>query len=136
MKNKDATFTFKEFYEDLNRAFKAAQRHHNFPTQAETMEYAVNTPSSRFWVSAERLKEVIYKIESGKDYSKTILRKEMYDELYRRYLQCRNNPENKHLSKIDICYNIVYSTAPKFYITTTWALEKFYKGRKEFKNEK
>lgn len=136
MKRKDATYTFDEFYEDLNRAYKLAQSKSNFKTQAETMAYAVNTPSSRFWVSAERLCEVIHKIECGKHVSKTPLRKEMYEELYRRYLQYRNDPACKDYTKTDICYTIIYSQAPKFYITPTWAMLQFYKGRRMAKNEK
>lgn len=137
MKRKDATFTFYDFYRDLNRAFRQVQAQKNFATQDEAMECAVNTPSSRFWVSEERLLEVIRKIESGKkDFCKSPLRKEMYEELYRRYLQCKNNPDNKHMTKPDMCCCVIYSVAPKFYITPHWALCKLYQGRRLLKNEK
>lgn len=134
MKRKDATFTFRERYDDLNRAYKEALLRFNFSTQEQTMAHAVELPSCRFWVSAARLSSMIYYMETG-DVAKcgnNPLRREMFQEMYRRYLELKNNPDNQNMTKTDLCYEVIYSQAPKFYMKPSWALKIFYKGRSKY----
>jgi len=123
-------YEFHELYDDLNSVYKAVLREGHYTTQLEALEVAVNRPSKRFWVSPERLSEVVNAIETGGDarLKPEGLRRELYEELYRRYVEYRK--EYPFLSKIEICTELVYQPAPKFYLKASWALKVFYRGRK------
>lgn len=130
MRHRESVYGFKERYSDLNNAFKKALSRGNYSTQYEAMAAAVNMPSRRFWVSEERLVEVINAFESGKDLrvKPDSPRYEMFTELYRRYLAYKAS--HPFLSKIEICSEIIYQPAPKFYMRPSWGLKILYKGRK------
>ena len=130
MRHREAVYGFKERYSDLNNAFKQALSLGYYSTQYDAMAAAVNLPSRRFWVSEERLVEVINAIESGKDLSvkPDSPRYEMFHELYRRYLDYK--AEHPYLSKLEICSEIIYQPAPKFYMKPSWGLKILYQGRK------
>ena len=122
-------YGFRERYSDLNNAYKKALSQGNYNTQYDAMAVAVNMPSKRFWVSEERLVEVINAFEGGKDLrvNPKSPRYEMFTELYRRYLDYK--VEHPELSKMEICSEIIYQPAPKFYMKPSWALKILYKGR-------
>lgn len=136
MRKRESVFEFKDRYEDLNRAYKAALAQGEHDTQRKALAAAVNMPSKRFWVSPERLVEVINAIETNTDWrvSPRSPRHEMYEELYRRYVAYMS--EHPSVSKLDACYEIVYSTAPKFYMKPSWAEKILHKGRKQSKHER
>lgn len=136
MKKRESAFDFKDRYEDLNRAFKAALASGDHNTQRKALAIAVNMPSCRFWVSPERLAEVITAIDNGDDWrvSPRSPRHEMYEELHRRYVAFK--ADHPDMAKIDICYEIVYSQAPKFYMRPSWAEKILHKGRKQSKRER
>lgn len=131
MKRRESVYGFKERYDDLNSAYRKALAYGIYSTQLEAMEAAVNMPSVRFWVSTERLVEVINAMETGGEIrvGKKSPRREMYEELYRRYQAFKK--EYPHLSKTEICSEIIYQPAPKFYMKASWALKILYKGRKK-----
>lgn len=129
MRHRESVYGFRERYSDLNNAYKKALSQGDYYTQYDAMAVAVNMPSKRFWVSEERLVEVINAFEGGKDLrvSPKSQRYEMFTELYRRYLDYK--VEHPELSKIEICTEIIYQPAPKFYMKPSWALKILYKGR-------
>lgn len=129
MRRREAVYGFRERYDDLNNAYKKALSEGDYSTQYDAMAVAVNMPSKRFWVSEERLVEVINAIEAGRDVrvSHKSPRYEMFQELYSRYLEYKAaHPE---LSKLDICSNIIWQPAPKFYMKPSWGLKILHQGR-------
>lgn len=136
MRHRESVYGFRERYSDLNNAYKEALSQGSYNTQYEAMAVAVNMPSRRFWVSEERLVEVINALENGKDLrvSPKSPRYEMFKELYRRYLEYKT--EHPNLSKIEICSEIIYQPAPKFYMAPSWGLKILYKGRRHHKSHK
>lgn len=129
MKKRESVFEFKERFDDLNRAYKEAHAQGHYATQYDAMAAAVETPSKRFWVSAERLSEVIAAIETGSDIkvNPKSPRYEMYQELYSRYVAYK--AEHPYMLKIDICEELIWQPAPKFYMKPSWAMRLWYKGR-------
>lgn len=133
LKSRESVYGFKERYDDLNRAYREALTEGYYTTQYEAMKAAVNKPSKRFWVSSSRLVEVINAMESGKDthVNPTSIRMEMYRELYKRYLEYKK--EHPDVNKLDICEEIIYSQAPKFYMNASWGIKILYQGLKQYK---
>ena len=129
MRHRESVYGFNERYCDLNRTYKAVLSQGNYNTQEEAMAAAVNMPSKRFWVSEERLVEVINALENGKDFrvSRKSPRHEMFQELYRRYLDYKSI--HPGLTKMEICSEIIYQPAPKFYMRPSWGLKILYRGR-------
>ena len=74
------------------------------------------SPSSRFWVSAERAAVVISAMEAGRPLPcLTQMTREMFHEIFRRYKEMRLlRPEE---SLLDLVAVIVNQPAPKFYFT-------------------
>lgn len=129
MRHREAVYGFRERYDDLNNAYKKALSEGYYSTQYDAMAVAVNMPSRRFWVSEDRLVEVINAIEAGRDIrvSHKSPRYEMFHELYRLYLDYK--AEHPGLSKLEICSEIIWQPAPKFYIKPSWGLKILHKGR-------
>jgi hypothetical protein len=95
-------------------------------TQLDAIILAVNSESKRFWVSAEFAQRSISRIERG-DMLEEMKehRREMFMEIYKRYLTYRMNPKYCTLSTLCICTYIVEEKAPKFYLAPSSAL-KYY----------
>lgn len=132
MRKREHTYSEDERYKDLNKAYKKAWELGSYTTEEEAMAIAITLPSKRFWVSEERLMDVINAFERGKDprvYRNP--KREMYRELYRRYLAYKE--EYPEQSKLDICTTLVYQEAPKQYIKLSYALRLFHKGRSKHK---
>lgn len=128
MRHREPAYWSRERYADLNKAYKQALAEGNYTTQYDAMAAAVNMPSRRFWVSEERLAEVISALERGGDprvYKNP--KREMYLELYDRYLRFREG--NQFLTRMEICSEIIYQQAPKFYLKPSWGLKILYQGR-------
>lgn len=134
LRRRESVYGFEERYSDLNNAFKKALSRGNYSTQEEAMAVAVNMPSRRFWVSEERLVEVINALENGKDMrvKPTSPRYEMFIELYQRYLA--HKASHPFLSKVEICSEIIYQPAPKFYMKPSRGLKILYRGRNKHHN--
>lgn len=131
MRKRESSYEFRERYEDLNRAYKKALSQGHYETQYDAMSVAVDMPSKQFWVSPERLAEVICAIENGSDIkvSRKSPRYEMYMELYRIYTELKE--QHPDSTKTDLCYEAVYQPAPKFYMKPSWGLKILYKGREK-----
>ena len=74
------------------------------------------SPSSRFWVSAERAAVVISSMEAGRALPcLTEMKREMFNEIFRRYKNMRRLCTQESL--LDLVAVIVNQPAPKFYLT-------------------
>ncbi len=79
-------------------------------------KHVVNTPCSRFWVSEERAAIVIGMMLKGITVvHSTSTKQEMFDEIYRRFLQERSKHPKASITSIIV--KVVNSPAPKFYLT-------------------
>lgn len=131
MRKRESSYEFKERYDDLNEAFKKVLSQGHYETQYDAMAVAVNMPSKQFWVSPERLAEVISAIETGNDIKVNTKspRYEMYMELYRIFTALK--AEHPDYTKTDLCYEAIYQPAPKFYMKPSWGLKILYRGREK-----
>lgn len=93
-------------------------------------------PSRRFWVSDIRAANVVSSIMRGDDVLKTMhpLRREMYEEIYRRVLELRREKTNLGIS--ESCAIVVKQQAPKFYLTPKTVKVMVCKARKKWFEEK
>lgn len=96
----------------------------------------VNKPSTRFWVSDIRAALVVSAIMRGEADldSMWTLKKEMYEEIYRRVLILRE--KHPELSTSELCAMVVVQPAPKFYLTPGSAKMMICKARKQWVEEK
>lgn len=118
---------------DLMRAYRcqvAAMRHIN---GAELGKRIVNMPSARFWVSEERAAVVISQLLKGRPALLGMRKpkREMFEEVYRRYLDLRDKMP-PGTSPHDIICAVVNSPAPKFYMAPETATETIYKIKKGY----
>lgn len=117
MKNFGSTVEFtRQRNADIMRVFRrifAGSRGVSLP---EIYRQVADSPSSRFWVSEHRAAIVIAAMQAGR---KTRLltenKREMFDEIYRRYLLLRAEHPDKSI--IELATLIVHQPAPKFYFT-------------------
>lgn len=112
--------------EDLMRAFREQLALARFIVMPEIFELVAESPASRFWVSEERAAIVIAAMEAGKPLTRMRRNKrEMFEEIYRRYLiERKNNPRK---SVYDLVTRIVNQPAPKFYLTPRTVGEFIYR---------
>ena len=133
MSCRELPYPFMDLFNDLNRVFKDVLTSEGHTNRYDAMRVAVNKPSCRFWVSPERLVDVINAIEKGGNarVGRNSLRHEMFMELYRRYVEYRDT--HGKMKKLDVCYEIVFQQAPKFYLKPSWGLKILNKGKTERK---
>lgn len=88
----------------------------------DAVSVALSMPAKRFYVSAERAVNVMCEIKNGRfDPSKMRSQKvAMFMEIWNRYLELHSQNPDRFM--VDIVYDIVYSPAPKFYMTTDTAI--------------
>ncbi len=117
MKPKGCKFEYeRERDADLLRAYRQLLGQVQRISSDDIYEKLVNMPSKRFWVSEERASIVISLMLKGKDTNiKTPDRKEMFDEIFRRYIKMKK--ERPELSHNDIIFDVLRQQAPKFYTT-------------------
>lgn len=93
---------------------------------ADVARLVAESPSSRFWVSEERAAIVISAMAAGRPLPPmTPTRREMFAELYRRYLLLR--PLHPGWSVLRIMEVVVHQPAPKFYFTPRTMQEFIYR---------
>lgn len=92
----------------------------------------VDSPSPRFWVSDERAANVVSAIDRGIPILDTMrpTKREMFLEIHRRVSALRPLRPGKFL--IDIVHEVVNSPAPKFYMEPSSAIERLFKIRNGF----
>lgn len=108
------------------RAFREQLALARFIVMPEIFELVAESPASRFWVSEERAAIVIAAMEAGKPLTRMRRNKrEMFEEIYRRYLiERKNNPRK---SVYELVTRIVNQPAPKFYLTPRTVGEFIYR---------
>lgn len=89
-------------------------------------EEVANHPAKCFYVSEARALNVIRKMMKGENLDKILpLRKEMYEEIYRRVKEMRAKHPNRPLR--DIVETILCQPAPRFYLTKSSCLTILYR---------
>lgn len=129
MKNFGSTVEFtRQRNADIMRVFRrifAGSRGVSLP---EIYRQVAESPSSRFWVSEERAAIVIASIQAGRKLpAMTLNKREMFDEIYRRYSILRALYPQRSI--IDLASEIVHQPAPKFYFTPRSVGEFIYRIR-------
>ncbi len=113
---------------DLMRVYRARLAEASVIVMPVIFELVAESPASRFWVSEERAAVVISAMEAGKPMPRMRDNKrEMFCEIYRRYLIMRENCPGK--SVYELVTKIVNQPAPKFYLTPRTAGELIYRIR-------
>lgn len=101
---------------DLMRAYRQELAKAGYIVATEIFERIARSPSSRFWVSEKRAAVVISAMEAGRPLRiQSKNKREMFEEIYRRYLIARKAHPRKSL--YDLVSEIVNQPAPKFYFT-------------------
>lgn len=111
---------------DLLRAFRQQLALSKFIVMPNIFELVAESPASRFWVSEERATIVISAMIAGKQLPRMRHNKrEMFDEIYRRFLIERKDYPQK--SVYELVSKIVNQPAPKFYLTPRTVGEFIYR---------
>ncbi|MBD5205015.1 MAG: hypothetical protein HDS84_01365 [Bacteroidales bacterium] len=117
MKNFGSTVSFtRERNADIMRVFRQKLAESQSIRMDDICRQVADSPSSRFWVSAERAAVVISAMEAGRALPcLTKMKQEMFNEIFKRYKQLRLiHPEESLLNLVAV---IVNQPAPKFYFT-------------------
>lgn len=122
--------------DDLMRAYDEYIVSCDYIRMSDVYSTIVNTPSARFWVSDIRAALVVSAIMRGEADldSMWLLKKEMYEEIYRRVLIMRK--KHPGLTTSELCAMVVIQPAPKFYLTPGSAKMMICKARKQWAIEK
>lgn len=117
MKHRGNNFEYaEERNEDIMRAYMQEIGRCDRIYLPDVLSTVVNTPSKRFWVSAERAAIVISKMMHGDTLiNMRPARREMFQEIYRRVKLLQK--ENPTMSISEMALKVVQQPAPKFYIT-------------------
>lgn len=111
---------------EIMRAYRAACRRARHIYLEDLMEEVASTPTSRFWVSEERAAYVVRLMEEGRSLPQMReTKREMYEEIYRRYMAEREREPG--LSRQELIARVIYQPAPKFYLTARTIGEFIYK---------
>ncbi|MEG1724103.1 MAG: hypothetical protein RR313_01785 [Anaerovoracaceae bacterium] len=125
-----------DFTEQRNRdilsAYKKILATHDVKLHKDAIRLTINSSAARFYVSAESAAKTLNRIRSGDNLSEIKQhRREMFNELYKRYLECKRTYEFHDKSLSYICTFIVEEPAPKFYLTIATALKLFKAQQKK-----
>lgn len=135
MKNKGAIMEYsRERLDDLMRVYDeyiSSCKHIRMP---EVYSKIVEMPARRFWVSDIRAALVISAMMRGETHKMQPLKKEMYEEIYKRVLELRDSRPTLTISQL--CAIVIAQPAPKFYLTAGSAKIMICKARKEWTKKK
>lgn len=122
----------RERLDDLMRAYDDYIASCNHISMPEVYNRIVDMPSRRFWVSDKRADTVTSAMMRGEACLESMLplKREMYEEIYRRVSVLRE--EYPDLSNSELCAIVVAQPAPKFYLTSGTAKTMVCKARKEW----
>ena len=102
--------------DDIMRAYREQLALANYIVMPEIFEKVAESPAKRFWVSEERAAVEVSRMLVGKPFSRMRANKrEMFQEIFRRYLALRESCPGKSL--IELVSIVVHQPAPKFYLT-------------------
>ncbi len=111
---------------DLMRVYRQKLAEASMIVMPAIFELVAESPASRFWVSEERAAIVVSAMVAGKPMPRMRSNKrEMFNEIYRRYLVMRNDYPDK--SVYELVTKIVNQPAPKFYLTPRTVGEFIYR---------
>lgn len=136
MKHFGSTFEYKEERDaDVMRAFRAVFSTTKVCNLTELCERVANSPSARFWVSAERSAIVVSKMLKGDTlHYMRPLKRQMFEEILKRVKAIRE--KEKELSIYNCCIRVVAMPAPKFYITPSSIMQIIYVIRRKWRKER
>ena len=118
----------KERNDDLMRAYREKLQEADFIIMPQIFELVAGSPAKRFWVSEERAAIVVSSMLAGKPMPRMRSNKrEMFEEIFRRFLIYRKQFPTKSLS--ELITKIVNEPAPKFYLTPRTVGEFIYRIR-------
>ena len=129
MKNKGSGFEYTEQRNnDVMRAyFEQLGRRRRIQLPVVFREL-VDSPSKRFWVTAERAAIVISDMIRGDNLDgMRPLKKEMYIEIYNRVMKLKEQFPKRSI--YELVFEVVQQPAPKFYLTAGSARFIYYKTR-------
>lgn len=116
----------RERNKDLMRVYHEKLAEASIIVMPVIFELVAESPASRFWVSEERAAIVISAMAAGKPMPRMRSNKrEMFNEIYRRYLIMRKDCPDK--SVYEIVTKIVNQPTPKFYLTPRTVGEFIYR---------
>lgn len=130
MKNFGSTFEYEQQRNnELMKSYRASIERSTFIRRDEVLKATVNSPASRFWVSERRAAIVIARMIKGdKLHYMRPLKREMFQEIYRRFLLLKD--ENPNASILHLVSLVVAQPAPKFYLEPGSAKVIISKNRK------
>lgn len=108
------------------RVFRVELAKAHYVVMPEIFRLVADSPASRFWVSEERAAIVVSAMVSGKPLPRMRPNKrEMFEEILRRYLVLRDSNPDKSL--YELVSVVVNQPAPKFYLTPRTVGEFIYR---------
>lgn len=112
--------------DDIMRAYREQLALADYIIMPEIFEKVADSPAQRFWVSEERAAVEVSRMLVGKPFARMRANKrEMFEEIFRRYLALRGlHPDKSLLELVSI---IVHQPAPKFYLTPRTVGEFIYR---------
>lgn len=112
--------------DDLMRAYREQLALANYIIMPEIFEKVAESPARRFWVSEERAAVEVARMLVGKPFSRMRQNKrEMFEEIFRRYLALRDLHPDKSL--FELVSRVVHQPAPKSYLTPRTVGEFIYR---------
>lgn len=108
---------------ELYMAYKRAFRRSDIRSHQQAIEAAINSPTSRFWISTFQAYREILKIKKGKPTEEMRgIRKKMIQRIYAIYKELEEKPTFRECSTYFITSFAVQQAAPEFYISYSRAL--------------
>lgn len=103
---------------ELFEAYRSALRRSDIRSHKEAIHAAINSPTSRFWISPFQAYRCILKLQKGQKSCMRGIRQKMISDLYQVFLEMSNNRrEFKGCSTYFITGFAVNHSAPGFYIS-------------------
>jgi hypothetical protein len=114
--------------EDIMRAYRSQLARTGYILMPEIFRLVAESPAKRFWVSEERAAVEVARMLAGKPFLRMRPNKrEMFEEIFRRYLMLRDEYPDKSL--FELVSMVVNQPAPKFYLTPRTVGEFIYRIR-------
>ena len=113
---------------ELLRVYREKLASADYIIMPNIFEQVANSPCKRFWVSEERAAIVISAMLSGKKLPNMRQnKKDMFDEIFRRFLQLKKEHPEKSIYELTI--KVVHQPAPCFFMTPRTVGELIYRIR-------
>lgn len=117
--------------EDLHRVYDELRSRGVYSSNDELLEMVVNSPTKRFWVTVERVLDIVRLKRKGtlnlNHFTQT--RRAMYTEIINRFEEIER--ENQTMHDMDKAIEVIYQPAPSFYITPQSAKVILCRSRKK-----